>query len=55
MAMTTKSGLVTAIAMVIVSALVAKLRAAFNTGVPVGYQDEDGFHFGAEPLDHRVD
>ena len=28
-------------------AVIAKLRDMFNSHVPLGYQDESGFHFGA--------
>jgi hypothetical protein len=28
--------------------LLAKLRNAIKTSVPVGYQDENGFHFGVK-------
>jgi hypothetical protein len=29
--------------------LVARLRNAFNTAIPAGYQDETGFHLGVQP------
>ena len=28
--------------------MVAKLRAAMKTHIPLGYQDETGFHFGVQ-------
>ena len=28
----------------------SKLRAAIKNLVPLGYQDETGFHFGTQPL-----
>ena len=33
---------------VLFAAIAAKLRAAYEKQVPVGYQDETGFHFGVE-------
>ncbi len=33
------------------AAMVAKVRAAIETQVPVGYQDETGFHTGVKPRD----
>jgi hypothetical protein len=33
------------------AAVVAHLRAMFERHVPVGYQDETGFHLGNEPVD----
>ena len=35
-----------AIAMVIIAAIAAKVRATINAQVPEGYEDETGFHFG---------
>jgi hypothetical protein len=32
------------------AALVARLRAAIELCVPLGYEDETGFHIGAEPF-----
>jgi len=31
------------------AAVVAKLRAAYDKHVPIGYEDEDGFHLGPKP------
>ncbi|HLX72669.1 MAG TPA: hypothetical protein VKV04_23855 [Verrucomicrobiae bacterium] len=28
--------------------IVAKLRAALKSHIPLGYQDESGFHFGVQ-------
>ena len=28
--------------------ILAKLRATLNTHIPLGYQDEAGFHFGVQ-------
>jgi len=36
------------------SALVEKFRTAVKLNVPVGYQDETGFHFGEEPVRKEV-
>ena len=32
----------------LIIAIVAKLRSIFESHVPVGYQDELGFHFGVQ-------
>ena len=32
------------------SMIAAKLMSAINRWAPVGYEDETGFHYGAEPL-----
>ncbi len=29
--------------------IVARFRSSFDFQIPVGFQDESGFHFGAEP------
>jgi hypothetical protein len=31
--------------------IIAKLRAAIEARVPVGYEDETGFHYGADAKD----
>jgi hypothetical protein len=31
--------------------IIAKLRAAIEARVPVGYEDETGFHYGADATD----
>jgi hypothetical protein len=31
-------------------AIVARLRAAIELNVPLGYEDETGFHIGAKPV-----
>jgi hypothetical protein len=33
---------------------VAKLRNAFRMEIPVGYQDETGFHLGVQPAPKEV-
>ncbi|HZM02799.1 MAG TPA: hypothetical protein VFC44_07225 [Candidatus Saccharimonadales bacterium] len=35
-----------AVVSVVVTAIIARIHGAFNTQVPVGYEDESGFHFG---------
>ena len=32
-----------------VAVLAAKMRAAYGKHIPIGYEDEDGFHFGSKP------
>jgi hypothetical protein len=34
----------------LLSGITASIRAAMERQIPVGYQDEDGFHWGAEPV-----
>jgi hypothetical protein len=36
-----------AIAAMVVGLIAAKVRARVNAQAPEGYEDEDGFHFGA--------
>jgi hypothetical protein len=31
------------------AAVIAMMRAAYDKHVPIGYEDEDGFHLGSEP------
>ena len=31
--------------------IIAKLKNAVKSSVPVGYQDESGFHYGVKPAD----
>ena len=33
---------------------VATLRGAFKIEAPVGYQDENGFHFGVQPAEKKI-
>jgi hypothetical protein len=35
------------------AAIIAKLRSAFASLAPVGYQDENGFHLGEQPADEK--
>jgi hypothetical protein len=30
--------------------IIALMQAAYYKHVPIGYEDEDGFHLGSEPL-----
>jgi hypothetical protein len=32
-----------------IAAVIAKMRAAYDKHVPIGYEDENGFHLGSEP------
>lgn len=34
--------------------IVAKLRNALKVNIPVGYQDENGFHTGVKPADKEA-
>ena len=34
----------------LVAGIMARIRAAMEKQVPVGYQDETGFHLGNEPV-----
>jgi hypothetical protein len=36
-----------AIAMLVIAAIAAKVRATVSAQVPEGYEDETGFHFGS--------
>jgi len=31
------------------AAIVAKIQAVYDKQVPIGYEDEDGFHLGSKP------
>ena len=46
--MTNKTSFYIAAFTMLFAAIAAKLRAAYDKQVPLGYQDETGFHFGAE-------
>jgi hypothetical protein len=37
-----------------VSGIVAKLRKAIRIEIPIGYQDETGFHMGVKPAEKEV-
>jgi hypothetical protein len=37
-----------------VADVLAKLRDCFKFQVPVGYQDDRGFHYGAEPAKKQI-
>ena len=36
------------------SGIMAKLRNAVKNHIPVGYQDETGFHYGVKPVDKEA-
>jgi hypothetical protein len=38
----------------IVHGVVAKLRNAVRIDIPIGYQDETGFHMGVKPAQNKV-
>ena len=44
-----KAWLQTIPGVLVLGAMLAKLRDAFRFEVPVGYQDESGFHMGTKP------
>ncbi len=46
--MNNKTALVYATVVVLMGAIMAKIRAMVNARVPVGYQDDSGFHVGTE-------
>ena len=47
--MTNKTSLYAVLVTALFAAMIAKVRAAMDRQVPMGYQDEDGFHYGMEP------
>jgi hypothetical protein len=47
--MTNKTSFLVAMLTLVSAALLAKLQAALDRRVPLGYEDEDGFHYGAQP------
>jgi len=47
--MTNKTSFLVATITLIAAAILAKLQAALDKRVPLGYQDENGFHYGQEP------
>lgn len=48
--MTNKQSFLVAAFTLIAAAILAKLQAALDRRVPIGYQDEEGFHYGPEPV-----
>jgi hypothetical protein len=48
--MTNKTSFLVATLTLLGAALLAKLRAAVDKRVPLGYEDENGFHYGPEPV-----
>lgn len=52
--MTNKTSFLVATLTLVAAAILAKLQAALDKRVPVGYQDEDGFHYGTEPARKAV-
>ena len=47
--MTNKNSLYAILVTVVFAGIIAKLREAMDKQVPMGYQDENGFHLGVEP------
>ena len=52
--MTNKTSFLVAVFSLLAASLIAKLHAAMEKRAPVGYQDEDGFHFGDEPAGKAI-
>jgi hypothetical protein len=49
--MTNKSSFYLAVALMPFAAVIARLRVAYDKHVPMGYEDENGFHLGPkQPL-----
>ena len=48
--MTNKTSLYIVVLTVLFGGIYAKLRAAMEKQAPLGYQDENGFHYGVEPV-----
>ena len=46
--MSNKTALMYATAVVLMGAIMTKVRAMFHARVPLGYQDENGFHVGVD-------
>lgn len=44
-----KTPIYLAVLTVLFAGILAKMRAAYEKQVPLGYEDENGFHFGSEP------
>jgi len=47
--MTHKSSIYAVVVTMLFAAIAAKLKAVYDQHVPMGYEDEEGFHFGNEP------
>ena len=46
--MTNKNSLYVIVVTMLFAGILAKIRAAMDKQVPVGYQDENGFHLGTQ-------
>ncbi|HEX3800851.1 MAG TPA: hypothetical protein VH413_19310 [Verrucomicrobiae bacterium] len=53
--MTNKNSFYAIVVTMLFAGILAKVRAAMDKQVPVGYQDENGFHLGAEPVSKSSD
>jgi hypothetical protein len=47
--MTHKSSFYVVVVTMLFAAIAAKVKAAYDRHVPIGYEDENGFHTGSEP------
>jgi len=47
--MTNKCSFYVAVALMPIIAVIAMLRVAYDKHVPLGYEDETGFHLGPKP------
>jgi len=53
--MTNKSSFYAVVVTVLFAGIIAKIRAAVEQQAPIGYEDENGFHLGAEPAGKSSD
>jgi hypothetical protein len=53
--MTNKSSFFAVIVTVFFAGIIAKMRAALDKQVPLGYEDENGFHLGVQPAKNSSD
>jgi hypothetical protein len=47
--MTNRFSLYSAVVLMPFTAVIAMMRAAYDKHIPIGYEDETGFHLGPEP------
>jgi hypothetical protein len=48
--MTNKNSLYAVLVTALFAAIIAKMRAAMDRQVPLGYEDEEGFHYGVKSV-----
>jgi hypothetical protein len=53
--MTNKNSFYAVVVTVLFAGILAKLRAMMDKQVPMGYQDENGFHLGTQPAEKSSD